>query len=156
MNLNLTLIAQMVAFGIFIWLTMRYIWPPIEAAMEERQQRIADGLSAADRAQRDLVMAQEKVSGDLDEAKAQAAAIIDQANRRANKIVEDAKEQARADGERLIVQAQGEIDQEINQAREKLREAVSSLVLAGTEKVLAREVDATAHEALLKQLAAEL
>lgn len=156
MNFNLTLIGQMIAFGIFIWLTMRYVWPPIVEAMAERQQRIADGLSAADRAKRDLELAQEKASGDLKEAKAQAAAIIDQANRRATQILEEAKVHARTEGERLITNAQAEIDLEISRAREQLRAAVSGLVISGTEKVLAKEVDGKAHEQLLQQLAAQL
>lgn len=156
MNFNLTLIAQMIAFAVFIWLTMRFIWPPIVAAMEERQKRIADGLSAADRAQRDLSLAQEKASGDLKEAKDKAAEIIDQASRRATRILEEAKEQAQKEGKRLVENAQAEIDMEINRAREELRQSLSGLVLQGTEQVLAKEVDAKAHEQLLKQLATEL
>lgn len=156
MNFNLTLIAQMIAFAVFIWLTMRYIWPPIVEAMEERQKRIADGLSAADRAQRDLELAQEKAGDDLKEAKAKAAEIIDQANRRANKIVEEAKQNAETEGKRLVEGAQAEIDLEINRAREELRGALSTLVLKGAEQVLDKEIDGKAHEQLLKQLAAEL
>jgi F-type H+-transporting ATPase subunit b len=155
-NFNLTLIAQMIAFAIFIWLTMRYIWPPIVQAMEERQKRIADGLSAADRAKRDLALAQEKASDDLKEAKAQAAVILDQANRRANQIVEEAKARARSEGDRLVANAQSEIDLEINRAREQLRATLSALVLEGAGKVLEKEVDGKAHEQLLKQLATEL
>lgn len=156
MDFNLTFIGQMIAFGIFVFLTMRYIWPPIEQAMEERQKKIADGLSAADRAERDLELARQKAAADLKEAKAQASEIIEQANRRANSIVDDAKAQARTEGERLIAQAQSEIDQEINRAREELRKAVSTLVLSGAEKVLGDEVKQDAHKDLLAKLAAEL
>lgn len=156
MNFNLTLIGQMVAFAIFIWLTMRYIWPPIENAMEERQKKIADGLSAADRAERDLELAHQKVATDLKEAKVQASEIIEQVNRRANAIVDEAKAQARSEGERLIAQAQSEIDQEINRAREELRKAVSTLVISGAEQVLGDEVKPDVHKDLLAKLAAEL
>ncbi len=156
MNFNLTLIGQMIAFAVFIILTWRYIWPPLAQAMEERQQRIADGLSAADRAHRDLELAQEKAAGDLKEAKAKAAEIIDQANRRATQIVEEAKADAQAEGERLVGQAQNEIGQEINRAREELRKVVSSLVIDGAGKVLGSEVDEKAHKQLLDELAAQI
>ncbi|MDX1802632.1 MAG: F0F1 ATP synthase subunit B [Alcanivorax sp.] len=156
MDFNLTFIGQMIAFAIFVFLTMRYVWPPISQAMEERQKKIADGLSAADRAERDLQLAQEKAAADLKEAKAQAAQIIDQANRRANLIVDEAKTQARTEGERLIERAQSEIEQEMNRAREELRKAVSALVIDGAEKVLGNEVKQDAHNDLLAKLAAEL
>lgn len=156
MNFNLTLIGQMITFGIFIWLTMRYIWPPIVEAMEERQKRIADGLSAADRATRELENAKEKVGTDLQEAKAKAGEIIEQANRRANQMVEDAKSEARAEGERLVANAQQEIDMEVSRAREQLRKAVSGLVVGGAEQVLGSEIDEKAHQKLLDELAAEL
>lgn len=156
MNLGATIIGQSIAFAIFAWFCMKFVWPPMMRALEERKQRIAEGLSAADRAQRDLEIAQEKVSGDLKEAKAKAAEIIDQANRRAAQIVEDAKAEARTEGERLIKNAQEEIDLEISRAREELRKAVSSLVVGGAEKVLGSEIDQQAHNKLLDELAAQL
>lgn len=156
MNFNLTLIYQVIAFAVFIWLTMRYIWPPIVAAMEERQKRIADGLSAADRAERDLELAQQKASDELKEAKSQASEIIEQANRRAGQIVDEAKSQASTEGDRIIEQAQSEVDQQVHRSREELRAQVSQLAVEGAEKVLRREIDRDAHKQLLDELAAEL
>ena len=135
MNINLTLFGQMVTFAFFVWFCMKFVWPIILQAMEERQQKIADGLDAADRAVRDLDAAQSKVSDQLKEAKQAAAGIIDQANKRANQIVDEAKEQATAEGERLKVAAQAEIEQEVNRAKEELRATVAGLAIAGAEKV---------------------
>jgi F-type H+-transporting ATPase subunit b len=156
MSINATLFGQVIWFALFVWFCMKFVWPPLTNALEERKQKIAEGLSAADRAARDLELAQEKASGDLREAKAKAAEIIEQANRRANQVVEDAKAQARTEGERLIVQAQAEIEREVNSAREQLRREVAVLALAGAEKVLASEVNPAAHKQMLDQLAAEL
>ena len=156
MNINATLIGQVIWFVLFVAFCMKFIWPPLTRALEERKQKIAEGLSAADRAERDLELAQEKATANLKEAKDKAAEIIDQANRRASQIVEDAKEAARKEGERLVAQAHAEIDQEINAAREKLRAEVSALALAGAEKVLGSEVNRDAHGKMLEQLAAQL
>ena len=156
MNINLTLIGQSIAFLFFIWFSYAFVWKAIRAAMDEREKQIADGLEAADRAGRDLELAQEKATANLKEAKDKAAEILDQANKRANQIVEEAKDQARAEGERLIAQAQGEIDQTINQAREQLRKEVAALALSGAEKVLASEVNRDTHGKMLEQLAGEL
>lgn len=156
MNINATLIGQAIWFGLFVLFCMKFVWPPLTQALEERKQKIAEGLSAADRAERDLALAQEKASGNLKEAKEKSAEIIDQANRRANQIVEEAKAAARKEGERLVAQAHAEIDQEVNAAREKLRAEVSALALAGAEKVLASEVNRDAHGKMLEQLAAQL
>lgn len=156
MSINATLIGQVIWFAIFVWFCMKFVWPPIVNALEERKQKIAEGLSSADRAERDLELAQEKASANLKEAKEKAAEIIDQANRRANQLVEEAKGQARTEGERIIAQAQSEIEQEINRAREELRAQVSALAIEGAEKVLGKEVDRNAHKGMLDQLAAEL
>lgn len=156
MSINATLIGQAIWFFLFVWFCMKFVWPPIVKALEERKQKIADGLSAADRAERDLELAQEKASANLKEAKEKAAEIIDQANRRANQLVEEAKDQARTEGERIIAQAQSEIEQEINRAREELRTQVSQLAVQGAEKVLGKEVNRDAHKDMLDQLAAEL
>lgn len=156
MNINLTLIGQMVAFVLFVLFCMKYVWPPIMAAMQERAERIADGLAAADRAGHDLELAQEKAVERLKEAKTEAAGIIEAANKRANQIVEEAKEQARVEADRVKAAAQAELEQDINRAREHLRGQVSSLALAGAEKVLAAEIDAAAHNELVDKLAAEL
>ena len=146
----------MVTFAFFVWFCMKFVWPVILQAMEERQQKIAEGLDAADRAVRDLDEAQSKVSVQLEEAKQEAAGIIDQANKRANQIVEEAKQQAVAEGERLKAAAQAEIEQEINRAKEELRATVAGLALAGAEKVLEASIDEKSNRALVDKLAAQL
>jgi F-type H+-transporting ATPase subunit b len=155
-NLNATFIGQMVAFVIFIYLTHRFVWPPIVAAMAERTKRIADGLQAADKAEKDLELAKHKVVEQLTSAKKEAAIIIDQANKRAIEIVEEAKEKARLEGDRLKVSAQAEIDQATSRAREELRAKVVTLALAGAEKILESSIDQNAHTELVNKLAAEL
>jgi F-type H+-transporting ATPase subunit b len=155
-NLNATLIGQMVAFVIFIYLTHRFVWPPIVAAMAERTRRIADGLQAADKAEKDLELAKHKVVEQLTSAKKEAATIIDQANKRAIEIVEEAKEKARLEGDRLKVSAQAEIEQATSRAREELRAKVVTLALAGAEKILESSIDQNAHNELVNKLAAEL
>lgn len=156
MNINLTLIGQMIAFAAFVLFCMKYVWPPILAAMSERAEKIADGLAAADRASHDLELAQKEAVDRLKEAKEEAAGIIDAANKRANQIVEEAKDTAREEGERLKEAAQAEIDQEMNRAREELRGQVATLALAGAEKVLGAEIDASRHSELVNKLASEL
>ncbi|WP_111498384.1 MULTISPECIES: F0F1 ATP synthase subunit B [Marinobacter] len=156
MNINLTLIGQAIAFFIFVVFCMKYVWPPIMAAMQERQKKIADGLAASERASRDLELAQEKAAQELREAKEQAAALIDQANKRANSIVDAAKDDARKEGERLVEQARSEIEQERNQAREALRAEIAAIAIAGAEKILETSVDADKHSEMLNKLAAEL
>ncbi len=156
MNLNATFIGQMVAFVIFIYLTHRFVWPPIVAAMAERTKRIADGLQAADKAEKDLELAKQKVVEQLTSAKKEAAIIIDQANKRAIEIVEEAKEKARLEGDRLKSSAQAEIEQATSRAREELRSKVVTLALAGAEKILESSIDQNAHNELVNKLAAEL
>jgi len=155
-NLNATFIGQMVAFVIFIYLTHRFVWPPIVAAMAERTKRIADGLQAADKAEKDLELAKQKVVEQLTSAKKEAAIIIDQANKRGIEIVEEAKEKARLEGDRLKASAQAEIEQATNRAREELRSKVVTLALAGAEKILESSIDQNAHNELVNKLAAEL
>ncbi len=156
MNLNATFIGQIVAFAIFIYLTQRYVWPPIVAAMEERAKRIADGLQAADKAEKDLELAKHKVVEQLSSAKKEAATIIDQANKRAIEIVEEAKDKARAEADRIKVSAQAEIEQATARAKEELRSKVVVLALAGAEKILESSIDQNAHNELVNKLAAEL
>ncbi len=156
MNINLTLFGQMVTFSFFVWFCMKFVWPVIIASMEERQKKIADGLDAADRALRDLELAQNKATDQMKEAKQEAAGIVDQANKRANQIVDEAKVQARTEGDRLKVAAEAEIEQEINRAKEELRTAVAGLALAGAEKVLGASIDDKANRALVDNLAAQL
>lgn len=156
MTMNATLFGQAIWFFLFVLFCMKFVWPPLVRALEERKEKIAEGLSAADRAERDLELAQKKASENLREAKGKAAEIIEQANKRANQMLEEAKANARAEGERLVAKAQGEIEQEINQARDQLRKEVSALAVAGAEKVLKAEVNRDAHKQMLDQLAAEL
>ena len=156
MNINLTLIGQMIAFVGFVWFCMKFVWPPIIAAMEEREKKIADGLAAADRASHDLELAKEKAVERLKEAKHDAAGIIDAANKRGSQIVEEAKGAAVVEADRVKASAQAEIEQETNRAREQLRGQVAALSLAGAEKVLGAAIDQEAHSELVEKLAAEL
>ncbi|MDH4571383.1 MULTISPECIES: F0F1 ATP synthase subunit B [Salinicola] len=156
MNLNLTLIGQAIAFAVFVWFCMKYVWPPVMQALQERQKKIADGLDAASRATRDLELAQEKAEETLRESKEQAQQILEQANKRANQIVEEARDNARAEGERIIESARSEIDQEINRAKEELRAQVSLLAVAGAERILESSIDEAKHRELVDKLAAEL
>ena len=156
MNINLTLIGQMIAFVCFVLFCMKYVWPPILAAMAEREKKIADGLAAADRASHDLELAQEKAVERLKEAKHEAAGIIDAANKRSAQLVEEAKQAALVEAERVKTAAQAEIEQESNRAREQLRSQVAALALAGAEKVLGAAIDQKAHADLVDKLAAEL
>lgn len=156
MNFNATLIGQMITFIALVIITMKYVWPPIMKAMQERQKRIAEGLAAAERGARDQEMAQAKAAEVLREAKQQAQEIITQAQRRANEMVEEAKGHARGEGERQLVAAKAEIEQEVNRAREQLRGQVADIVVSGASKVLEREVDAKTHAKILNDLVAQL
>lgn len=156
MNINATLIGQAIAFAVFVWFCMKFVWPPVTAALAERQKKIAEGLNAADKAQRDLETAHAQVGEEMKAAKAQAAALIDQANKRASQMVEEAKAQAAAEGERQIAQARAQIEQEMASARDALRSQVAALAVAGAEKILEAQVDAKAHAGMLDKLAAEL
>ena len=156
MNINATIIGQMLTFVVFVWFCMKFIWPPLINVLAERTKKIADGLSAADRAEQDLELAQEKAVAQLKEAKQQAAEIIDQAHKRSSQLIDEAKGQAREEGDRLLKAAQAEIEQEFNRAREELRAKVAAIAVAGAEKVLGASVDAQAHSALLDKLAADL
>lgn len=156
MNINATIIGQMLSFLLFVAFCMKFVWPAIIGAMAEREKRIADGLENADKAGRDLELAKEEAARKLRTAKEEAAGIIEQANKRASQIVEEAKELAREEGERLKTSAQAEIDREKNRAKEELRKQVASLVLVGAERVLEVSIDASQHASMLDKLAAEL
>ena len=156
MNFNATLIGQTITFIVFVWFCMKYIWPPLMAALDERNTRISEGLAAAQRGQQDLVDAQAKVSDSLNDAKQQAQEIINQAQKRANEIVDDAKDIARDEADKIKVAASADIDQQVNSAREELRKEVSSIALAGAEQILKREVDAKVHAAVLDELVTQI
>ena len=156
MNINLTLVGQLLAFVVFVWFTMKYVWTPIMGALEERRKGIADGLAAAERGQHEQELAKERVKEVLRDAKAQAADIVGQAQKRASEIVDEAKGNARVEGERLLTAAQSEIEQETNRAREHLREQVAALAIIGAEKILRKEIDAGAHQDIVDSLAKEI
>ncbi len=156
MNINATLLAQALWFAFFIWITMKFIWPPLQRAMQDRQKEIADGLAAAEKGRQELEMAGKRVAEELQKARDQASEILTQAEKRAGELVEEAKDTARAEGERIVSAAKAEIDQEVNRAREQLRAQVAMLAVTGAEKILKREIDASAHAQLLQGLEAEL
>lgn len=156
MDLNMTIFGQMLSFGILIWFTAKFIWPPLMAAIEERQAKIADGLAAADRSKKDLAQAEEKVNEVLREARTKANEIIGQAEARKIQIIDAAKEEAIIEGNRQKAAAMAEIASAMGRAKEDLRKQVSSLAVAGAEKLIRREIDSNAHRALLDELAAEI
>jgi F-type H+-transporting ATPase subunit b len=156
MNINFTLIAQAIAFAVLIWFTVKFVWPPLLKAIETRQKEIADGLAAAQEGRSALEVAAKKSEATLNEAKQKASEIIGQAEKRAAQLIDEAKGNAKAEGERIIAGAKAEIDQEVNRAKEGLRAQVSTLAVAGAEKILRKEIDAKAHSEMLTKLAAEL
>ncbi len=156
MNINLTLIGQLVTFVVFVWFTMKYVWTPIMGALEARRKEIADGLAAAERGQHEQELAQERAKDALHEAKQQAAEIVNQAHKRANEIVDEAKHDAKAEGDRILTAAQAEIEQELNRSREALREKVAVLVISGAEKILQKEVNADAHKDVVENVAGQI
>ena len=156
MDLNATLIGQMLAFSFFAWFCVKFVWPPLLDMIEERQKEIADGLAAADKGNRALEEAEVEKSSILDEARGQAREIIDQANNRGSSIVDEARAEAGSEKDRILVSAQAEVEQEANRAREELRSQVGAIAVSGAEKILRREIDSNAHKDLLDKLAAEI
>jgi F-type H+-transporting ATPase subunit b len=156
MDIGMTLFGQMLSFAILIWFSAKFIWPPLMAAIEERQAKIAEGLAASDRNKKVLAQAEEQVTEMLREARTKAAEIIVQAEARANQIVDAAKEDAITEGNRQKAAAQADILAATGRAREDLRKQVSMLAVAGAEKLIRREIDSRAHKALLDELAAEI
>ena len=156
MSFNLTLIAQAVTFALFIWFTVKIVWPFMLRAIEQRQKTIADGLAAGERGKQDLDNAAKRTAEMMGEAKQQVQDTLAQADKRGTQIIDEAKGTAKAEGDRLVSAAKAEIDQEVARAREALREQVAALAIAGAEKILRREVDAKAHADLLAQLKQEL
>jgi len=156
MNINATLLGQAIAFAIFVWFCMKYVWPPLLDAIEARQKKIADGLTQAERAGKDLDLAQAKASEKLKEAKAQAAEIIDQANKRRAQIVDEAKTEGETERQKIITQGEAEVEAERNRAREELRQQVSALAIAGAEKIIKRSIDKKANSDIIDKLVTEL
>lgn len=156
MNLNLTLIAQAVSFALFIWFTVKFVWPPMLRAIETRQKSIADGLAAAEQGRRSLETSTRQAEDAVREARSRAAEILSQAEKRAAQMVDEARNAAKAEGSREKAAAQAEIEQAVTRAREQLRDRVASLAVAGAEKILRREVDARAHGELLEAIKKQL
>lgn len=156
MNINATLIGQMLSFVVFVWFTMKYVWTPIMGALDARRKEIADGLATAERGRTEQKLAQERAAEYLKEAKAQGAEVIGQAQKRATEIIDEAKQEARAEGERLLAAAKAEIEREANRAREELRVRVGELAVLGAERILRREINADAHREIVNALAKEI
>jgi F-type H+-transporting ATPase subunit b len=156
MNLNATLLVQMVTFIVFALFTMKFVWPPIVKAIDERRQKIAEGLAQAERGKQDIELAQAEAKKILREARDQASTIVDNANKRHAEIVDAAAGDARKEAERIIAGAKAEVGQEIERARESLRAQVGVLAIAAAEKILVKSIDAKAHADLVNQLAQEL
>lgn len=156
MEINFTLIGQLITFAVLVIFTMKYVWPPITKAMQVREKRIADGLAAAERGHKDLELARQQAITQLQEAKQEASRIIDSANKRATSIIEESKDTARTEGARIIQTARGEIEQMVNKAKGELQSQVSELAIAMAEKILQRDIDATTHRKLLDQFVAEI
>jgi len=155
-NINATLFAQMITFGILIWVTMKFIWPPLTQAMDERAQRIAEGLAAADRAKAELKDADARVAEEIKAARVQASEIIDKAQQHANQILDKAKADALLEAARVKAMAQSEIDGMVGKAKEQLRGQVATLAVQGARRIIEREINPDAHKALLDQLLTEI
>lgn len=156
MSIGATLLGQMITFMLFVLFTMRFVWPPIQKALSERQNKVAAGLAAAERGHHDLMLAQESVAKQLKDAKLEVGRLLDDAKQQAGKIVDDAKIHAQQEGVRLVERAHAEIEQLERQAKEALRSQVAKIAMMGAEKVLGTSIDSAAHEQLLNQLAEEL
>jgi F-type H+-transporting ATPase subunit b len=156
MSINITLITQMVVFALLIWFTMKFVWPIILGAMDERAKKIADGLAAADKGQKDLSEAKTRAEELLRDARGRAMQIVDQAQVRANELIEQAKNTAVAEGERLVASAQQQTELDVSRAREALRKEVAALAVAGASQLLEREIDPKTHADLLGKLATQI
>tara|TARA_B110000879_G_scaffold197920_1_gene269146 strand:- start:1143 stop:1613 length:471 start_codon:yes stop_codon:yes gene_type:complete len=155
-DINATLLVQMITFALFVWFTMKFVWPPICSALEERAQTITDGLASGERGKREFELAQQRVTESLSEAKVQASDIIDKASKRGGQIIDEAKQQALVEADKVHKQGQERLNQDINQAKEALRMQVASLAVIGAEKILLREVDKSANNDILESLIKEI
>jgi F-type H+-transporting ATPase subunit b len=156
MNINATLILQSIAMMIFVWFCMKFLWPPLIRAMDERRERIAEGLAASDRAEKELEAAKEAAGEQIRAARDKAGDIVDQANQRHTQILDQAKDDAVAERSRQVTAAEADIAQAANQAREELRASLASLAVQGASKILEKEVDADTHRELIDKLIAEI
>jgi F-type H+-transporting ATPase subunit b len=156
MSINATLIGQVITFTLLVWFTMKYIWPPLIEALEERKKKIAEGLAAAERGQEEKELAEKRAMAVLKEAKEQSADIVNMAHKRANEMVEESKETAKKEGERLMLAAEAQIEQEVQQAREGLRKEVSALALNAAEQILDAEIDKAKHKKMIDNISKTL
>ena len=156
MNLNATLFAQLIVFFILVWFTMKFVWPPIAKALDERADKIAEGLAAAERGKSDFAQAEKKVAELMGQGRDQVAEMVTNAEKRAAQIVEEAKGQASTEAARITAQAKADVEQEANRAREALRDQVAVLAVKGAESILRREVDVQQHAQILSTLKQEL
>jgi len=156
MNINATLFGEMLTFLLFVWFTMRFVWPPVIKAMQDRQKKIADGLAAAEKSQQELKLSEQKSIATLREAKNSASKLIDQANSRASQIVDEAKGISRQQAKKIIEDAHQEIDQSVKNAKENLQATVVQAAIASAEKILQKEIDQAAHDKLIEKLIAEI
>lgn len=156
MNINATLLGQAISFALFVWFCMKYVWPPIMQAIEERQKKITDGLLAAERATKDLELAKVNASSQMKDAKLAASEVIEQANKRKAQIIDEAREEALLERHKILAQAEAEIEAERNRVRDELRKQVAILAVAGAEKILERTIDKNVHQDILDNLTAKL
>ena len=156
MNINATLIGQMITFALLVWFTMKYVWPPLLQALEERKKKIAEGLAAADKGRHEMELAEKRATALLREAKEQAADIVSLAQKRAVELTEESKQAAKAESERIVAQAQAEIERDIQKAKEDLRQQVAVLAVSAAEQILQKEVDRNKHADLLQNLGNKL
>jgi F-type H+-transporting ATPase subunit b len=155
-NINASLFAEMIAFSLFIWLTMKFIWPPIVKAMTDREQKIADGLAAGERGRKDLENAQTRATEILHEARDKGVQVVEVANQQATRILEEARKEAQVERARQVDAAKAEIQQELNRAKDALRTEVAKVAIAAAERIIEREIDPKAHKALLDELATQI
>lgn len=156
MDINATIIGQLLTFAILVWFTMKFVWPPITKTMHDREKKIADGLQAAERSHRELEMAEHKAQTIIREAKQQANQIIEQANLHSAKLIEEAKSSAKLEGQRIVELAQGDIETQISQAKESLKAHLAKLAIYGAGKIIQRNLDTQVHQDLMNELAAEI
>lgn len=156
MNINLTLVIQMIVFGITVWIAMKFVWPLLQGPLEERAKKIASGLAAAEKGQQDFAQAEARAEAVIEEARTRANQIVDAASRRANELVDAARQSAQTEGDRLLASAKQQIELEASKAREELRRQVADLTVRSAAKVLGREIDPAKHADILGKLAAEI
>lgn len=156
MNMNATILGQVIAFILFVWFCMKFVWPPIIRAIEKRQKEIAEGLASAEKAKKEVELAEANTAEVMQKAKAEALAIIEQANKRKAEMLEEAKKEAESEKEKIIKQGFAELDAERKRTQDELRKQVATLALAGAEKIIERSVDEAANSDIIDQLTAEL